>query len=53
MALRRTGAGHSQDEKTRKNLCTIVEAEALGYSWQVRATSIAQDTPPKKPKTLE
>lgn len=40
-------------EKTRKNLCTSVAATALGQSWQVRATSIAHDTPPRKPSMLE
>ena len=36
-----------------KNLLTIAPATALGYSWHIRATSIAQATPPKKPLTLE
>lgn len=42
-----TGCGHFQRENTKKNLCTSVAAVAFGYSWQVRATSIAHDTPPK------
>lgn len=43
----KTGCGHFQRENTKKNLCTNVEAVALGYNWQVRATNIAQVTPPK------
>lgn len=29
------------------------EGAAVGYSWQTRATNIAQDTPPRKPRALE
>lgn len=47
-----TGRGHSQLSNNKKNLATSVDATALGYSWQVRATSIAQDTPPRKPSLL-
>lgn len=47
-----TGWGHFHCENTRKNLCTRVAGAAFGYSWQVRATNIAQDTPPKKPNAL-
>lgn len=34
--------------KMEKNFWTIVDAVALGRSWQVRATNIAQETPPTK-----
>lgn len=40
-------------EKTKKNLWTKVEAAAFGYNWQVLATSIAQETPPRNPSMLE
>lgn len=40
-------------ENTRKNLCTKVAAQALGYSWQVLATSMAHETPPRYPRTFE
>lgn len=40
-------------EKTRKNLWTNVDATALGYNWQVLATSIAHETPPRNPSILE
>ena len=40
-------------DKTRKNLCTSVAGAAFGYSWHTLATSIAQDTPPRYPSTLE
>ena len=40
-------------EKTRKNFWIRVDATAFGYSWHVRATNIAHDTPPRKPNTLE
>ena len=40
-------------EKMRKNFQTKVPATALGYSWQILATNIAHDTPPRKPMTFE
>jgi len=43
----KTGCGHFHWENTRKNLWTSVAATAFGYSWQVRATSMAQETPPR------
>lgn len=40
-------------EKILKNFITRVEAVAFGYTWQILATIMAHDTPPKKPSLLE
>ncbi len=40
-------------EYTLKNFITKVDAVAFGYTWQILATSMAHDTPPKKPSMLE
>ena len=36
-----------------KNVVTRVEAEAFGYSWQILATRMAQEMPPRKPREFE
>jgi hypothetical protein len=36
-----------------KKRLTIAPATAFGYNWQIRATSMAQATPPRKPFTFE
>ena len=36
-----------------KKRLTIAPEEALGYNWHIRATNIAQATPPRNPLTFE
>lgn len=51
--LRMTGCGHCQALKMAKKRPTMPAASAVGYSWQMRAVSIAQATPPRKPLMFE
>ena len=46
------GVGHAQVLMMLKNLDTMTEPVAAGYSWQTLATSMAQATPPGKPMIL-
>lgn len=40
-------------QKTKKNFWRSVAATALGYNWQVRATNMAHETPPRNPRAFE
>jgi hypothetical protein len=53
IGLSNTGCGHFHCVMIRKNLLTITDPVACGYSWQTLATSMAHATPPGKPMTLE